>query len=139
MNIKGLNPRAVQILVLLTIFWSCAGKGTPGYEATKLSLEEQEKIAPVTFLEVSGTFRENLIGETVVEGIVKSNASVAKYKDLVLTVNFYTKTDTYLRSEDFILYEFINPGSELEFKIKTSAPEGSEKIGLEVKEAISAN
>ena len=139
MNTKGIITGILQILFLLIIFSSCTGKGTLGYEATKLSLEEQEKIAPVTFLEVSGTFRENLIGETVVEGIVKSNASVAKYKDLVITVIFYTKTDTYLGSEDFILYEFINPGSELEFKIKTSAPEGSEKIGLEVKEAVSVN
>lgn len=139
MNVKNKNTLIVQILLLLTIFWSCTGKGTPGYEATKLSLEEQEKIAPISFLEVSGTFRENLIGETVVEGKVKSTASVAKYKDLVISVIFYTKTNTYLGSEDFVLYEFINPGSEVDFKIKTNAPNGTEQVGLEMKEASSVD
>ena len=139
MNLKNEYIVIVQILLLGTIFWSCTGKGTPGYEATKLSLEEQEKIAPNSFLEVSGTFRENLIGETVVEGKVKSSASVAKYKDLVLSVIFYTKTDTYLGSEDFVLYEFINPGTEVDFKIKTNAPNGTDQIGLEVKEAVSVD
>ena len=139
MNLKNEYIVIVQILLLGTIFWSFTGKGTPGYEATKLSLEEQEKIAPNSFLEVSGTFRENLIGETVVEGKVKSSASVAKYKDLVLSVIFYTKTDTYLGSEDFVLYEFINPGTEVDFKIKTNAPNGTDQIGLEVKEAVSVD
>jgi hypothetical protein len=79
------------IVVIIFLFFNCAGKGTTGYESLKLTIEEQEKMAPLTFLSVDGKLWENLIGQTVIEGDISSSATVAKFKDVVLKVNFYTK------------------------------------------------
>lgn len=75
----------------------------------------------------------------VIEGKLSSSSTIAKYKDVVVNVNFYTKTDTYLSSEEFVVYEFVNPGSEVDFKIKTKAPKGYDKLSLEIIEAKSVD
>jgi hypothetical protein len=127
------------IVVIIFLFFNCAGKGTPGYESLKLTIEEQEKMAPLTFLSVDGKLWENLIGQTVIEGDISSSATVAKFKDAVLKVNFYTKTGTFLGSEDFVVYEFVNPGQSVHFKIKSFGPEASEKIDIKISEAVSVD
>jgi hypothetical protein len=127
------------IVVIIFLFFNCAGKGTPGYESLKLTIEEQEKMAPLTFLSVDGKLWENLIGQTVIEGDISSSATVAKFKDVVLKVNFYTKTGTFLGSEDFVVYEFVNPGQSVHFKIKSFGPEASEKIDVKISEAVSVD
>ena len=106
-------------VIIISLFFNCAGKGTPGYESLKLTIEEQEKMAPLTFLSVDGKLWENLIGQTVIEGDITSSATVAHFKDVVLKVNFYTKTGTFLGSEDFVIYEFVKPGQSTYFKIKS--------------------
>jgi hypothetical protein len=131
--------RNIKFLFLISFLWSCTGNGTPGYESTKLSIEEQEKIIPASFLDIEGKYKENLLGETVIEGKLSSSSTIAKYKDVVVNVNFYTKTDTYLSSEEFVVYEFVNPGSEVDFKIKTKAPKGYDKLSLEIIEAKSVD
>ena len=125
--------------LLNIIFLGCAGKGTPGYESLKLSIEEQEKLAPLTFLNVDGKLWENLIGQTVIEGDITSSATVAKFKDVVLKVNFYTKTGTFLGSEDFVVYDFVNPSQSVHFKIKSFGPESAEKIEIEISKAVSVD
>ena len=127
------------IVVIISLFFNCAGKGSRGYESLKLTIEEQEKMAPLTFLSVEGKLWENLIGQTVIEGDITSSATVAQFKDVVLKVNFYTKTGTFLGSEDFVVYEFVNPGQSVHFKIKSFGPEGSEKIDVKISEAVSVD
>jgi hypothetical protein len=130
---------SLNFVVVFLLLLGCAGKGTPGYESLKLTIEEQEKMAPLTFLSVEGKLWENLIGQTVIEGDITSSATVAQFKDVVLKVNFYTKTGTFLGSEDFVVYEFVNPGQSVHFKIKSFGPEAAEKIDVQISEAVSLN
>jgi hypothetical protein len=124
-------------LIIITLFFNCAGKGSPGYESLKLTIEEQEKMAPLTFLSVEGKLWENLIGQTVIEGDITSSATVAQFKDVVLKVNFYTKTGTFLGSEDFVIYEFVNPGQSVHFKIKSFGPVSAKEVRIEISKAVS--
>jgi|LauGreSBDMM110SN_4_FD.fasta_scaffold26608_2 hypothetical protein len=124
---------------ILFLFFGCVGKGSPGYESLKLTIEEQEKSAPITFLTVDGKLWENLFGQTVIEGDITSSATVAKFKDVVLKVNFYTKTGTFLGSEEFVVYEFVNPGQSVHFKVKSFGPESAEKIDVELSKAVSVD
>lgn len=124
-------------VVIISLFFNCAGKGTPGYESLKLTIEEQEKMAPLTFLSVDGKLWENLIGQTVIEGDITSSATVAHFKDAVLKVNFYSKTGTFLGSEDFVIYEFVKPGQSTHFKIKSFGPASAEDVKIEISKAVS--
>lgn len=121
--------------LLVASMMSCGGKGTPGYEAAKMTLEEQERSSPTSFLTLESKVWINLLDQTVIEGYIGSSATVAKFKDVVLTVNFLTKTDTKIGSKNFIIYEFIFPGQETHFKIKMDAPIGTEKVGLVIDRA----
>jgi len=69
------------------------------YEETKLSLEEQEQRNPLKFIEVDGTYRQNFWGSFVMEGTIRNNATVAVYKDPVITFSFYSKTGSHLGDE----------------------------------------
>jgi len=91
------------ILALATACDSGYADGTSSYDNAKLTLEQQETLYPTSFLTTDGTYRRNLIGEWVMEGSVTSIAAVANYKDVVLTINYYSKTNTLIGSEQHTL------------------------------------
>jgi hypothetical protein len=108
----------------------------PTHEDIKISLEETEKSSPTEFLKANGTYRQNLIDQWVLEGIISNTASLAKYKDVVLRIVYYSKTQTEIGSEEKTLFEYFKPNTQQNFKIKTAGFEGTTSIGFEV---ISAN
>lgn len=129
------RPQILLFVLSSVTLWNCGGNGSPSYEATKMTLEEQEKSSPTSFLTVEGKTWENLIGQTVIEGDIKSSATIARFKDVVLIVTFFTKTDTHLGSETYVIYEFVNPGQLTHFKIKMDAPSATEKIAIDIESA----
>jgi hypothetical protein len=68
---------------------------------------------------------------------ITSAATVAQFKDVELKVNFYTKTGTFLGSEDFVIYEFVKPGQSTHFKIKSFGPASAEDVKIEISKAVS--
>lgn len=113
-------------------------KDSPTYEVTKMSMEEQEKLNPVSFLSTDGTYRKNLLGKWVLEGTISNSATIATYKDVVLNVHFYSKTKTHLGTEKHVIYEFFLAGKAKSFKIKTMGYKGASTVGWDIKSA-SAN
>lgn len=109
------------------------------YEEARLTLEEHERMYPSNFLTTNGTHRKNLLGEWVMEGTVNSTASVAAYKDVVLTISYYSKTETLLGTERQIVYDFFRPGSNVKYKLKSYGIKGAKSIGIEVLNAVPAN
>ena len=104
-----------------------------------MTIEEQEMREPTSFLKSEGTYRSNLIEEWVLEGTISSSATVAKYKDVVLLVNFYSKTKTLIGTERHPIYEYINPGRSINFKIKTNGFDGTESVGWDIESAEAAS
>lgn len=136
-----------MLLSVILILTSC-NQSSPGsydtsssssYQDTKLTLEEKEKQDPLSFLSTDGTYRENLVGQWVLEGTVTNHATIAKYKDVVLTVKFYSKTKTLLGSEKHSIYEYFSAGRTKSFKIKTFGYRGTKSIGWDISRASNAN
>ena len=81
--------RNLIFVLSIIIFTSCdSEKSTnyslePTHEDIKISLEQKEKQSPTDFLNVEGTYRQNLINQWVIEGVITNNASLATYKDVV--------------------------------------------------------
>jgi len=130
----------LRILLLPLLLQACSPgtaytDGTSGTGSLTASIERpktaaelraellaQEQRAPEEYLDVDGTYRRNLIRQLVLEGDIVSKATMATYKDPVLTVTWYSKTKTEIGMEQYPVYEVLNPHGSTHFKLKTSAP-----------------
>ena len=83
-------------------------------------------------LTVTGSDKHNLVGQTVIKGVVSNKATVAVYKDVDLQLDFYSKTGALLETDRETVYETIRPGQSKSFKTKYFAPKGSDSVGLKV-------
>lgn len=71
-----------------------------------------------------------------IRGYIQSTASIARFKDAVLTVSFLTETDTELASSDNFLYKFIEPNSKTDFVITTRVPNATKKFNIRIKTVV---
>ena len=71
-----------------------------------------------------------------IKGYIQNTASIARFKDAVLTVSFLTETDTELGSSDNPLYKFIEPNSKTEFVITTRMPSATKKFNVRIKAIV---
>lgn len=100
-------------------------------EEIKAELGEKENDYPQKYLTViDGTFRKNLIGETVIEGTIKNKATIAVFKDIVIKAEFLAPSGTSLGSEKFTRYETLGPGYDVTFKFKTYAPKEAKNVSI---------
>lgn len=136
--------KSFSFLFIIVFIVSCNNNNTNSndltipstYEEKRKSLAEIEQESPTNFLKVEGTYRTNLVGRWVLEGSIFNTATTARYKDVVLEITYYSKTNTYLGSETKVFYEYFEPNSEKKFKIKVDGYGGTEKIGYNISSAI---
>ncbi len=128
-----------KILVLSFLFsllFSCQnhhpGTGDDGYEKIKENLKEKEGKNPGRFLSVSSKDKHNIIGQTVIKGIIKNNAKVCTFKDIEIELSFFSKTSVLLEKDNETIYEVIPPGEEASFKTKYFAPKGTDSVAITV-------
>ena len=91
-------------------------------EELRQELLSKERQNPSEYLKNQGTWRVNLIGQTVLEGTISNSATLANFKDIVLDVTWLTKTETELKTEQYAVYEFVGAGKTISYKIKVNAP-----------------
>ncbi len=119
-------------------------------EQLRMELKKQEQEDPPKYLVAHGTMSENKVqskAETLfknaefktdgyyIEGTIKNSASVARFKDIVINVEFVSKTGTVIESKDFPFYEFYEPNSTLPFNIHAYPPVDTKNFRLKVKKA----
>ncbi len=102
------------------------------YEQTKETLEETEKKNPVRFLTVTGHDKKNLLGQTVVKGMLNNTAKIASYKDVQIKLSFYSKTKALLEEDVETIFETLAPGKSADFKTKYFAPKGTDSVALKI-------
>lgn len=102
------------------------------YEITKERLLKKEQKNPTGFLIVSGKNKKNVLGQTVVQGIISNKATIAVFKDVELKIYFYSKTHTLLETDKETIFEQLNPGETKNFKTKYFAPKGTDSVAMEV-------
>jgi len=90
------------------------------------NLLKKEQSSPTTYLRGSGTLQENITQQPdlfhhtekdgyIIRGYVRNNATLARYKDVVILINYYTKTRTLLGSKEFFIPDYFNPRSTTNF------------------------
>ena len=152
-------------LFILILFASCNnnnGYSGGGYlssnsntqkspEELKRELKMQEHSAPLTYLSVTGTtMTPNKIRDAglfhgaeydgyMVEGTVRSTATLARFKDAVITLQFLSQTQTVVDSKDYVIYEFFEPNSSKHFSFKVNPPNVTAQYKIILKSATAVN
>jgi transmembrane sensor len=76
---------------------------------------QEEKNNPGAFLTTTYSWRKNQINQSVIEGSIYNNASLAAYTEIVLHVT-YIKPNGTTRNVDLTINEIVYPGKELAYK-----------------------
>ena len=122
----------VGIIILSKIFDKETDTSST-YQESVMTIQEIEATEPVNYLKADGTYNNNFIGDKVkINGVITNSATVTTYKDIIVRVNFYSKTNTLIGTEDYTLYEFYQPNSTQEFKLKVKAYSNVSSLGWEV-------
>ncbi|WP_339611506.1 hypothetical protein [uncultured Planktosalinus sp.] len=110
------------------------------YQEQKMSIEEIESANPVQFLKADGEYNESFWGtELKINGKISNTAKVASYKDVVLKVTYYSKTNSVIGNKEYTVYEIFPPNSIVPFKLSIKNYKDVSSIGWEVVEAIPLN
>ena len=147
------------VFVVCLFFFSCGDSsslsiGDSSREKTPEELREelrkQEMNSPSEYIKLEGvTMKKNLVREagwfrnaeydgSVVEGSIKNTASIARFKDVIIVVEFYSKTETQIGQKEFVLYEYYEPNSNENFRLVVYPPSEMGSYHVSVKNAIPA-
>jgi hypothetical protein len=72
----------------------------------------------------------------IIEGIIHNKASIAAYKDVVLSITFYSKTETAISTEEKTIYEIYSPNTNTSFNLKVYPPDDFNTFSVDLKAAI---
>jgi|LauGreDrversion4_2_1035121.scaffolds.fasta_scaffold252270_1 hypothetical protein len=150
---------SILLLVFCLFMFSCGDSSglitgessrvkTP--EELREELRKQEMNSPSQYVQLEGvTMKRNLVREagwfrsaeydgSVVEGSIKNTASIARFKDVVIVVEFYSKTETQIGQKEFVLYEYYEPNSNKNFRLKVYPPSEMGSYHVSIKNATPA-
>ena len=131
-----LISKTFSCLLLAAFFTACQSGETKtaqdNYQMTKEELKKQEQQSPVSFLEVAGKNKKNLVGQTVIRGKIHNKATLATFKDVEVKLSFYSKTKALLETDKETIFEELSPGVTRDFKTKYFAPKGTDSVAMEV-------
>lgn len=119
-------------------------------EELRLELMSQEQTQPTFYLEAEAKMKEDKVevrkaglfrdaeyapdGHTIFAKIT-NKATIARFKDVVVTITFYSQTETPIESKEFTIYEYFEPNTTKSIDLKVYPPEAMSKFGIEVKGA----
>ena len=105
----------VALLCILITLSNCNNSGSSSQkspEELRMELKLLEQSRPADYLSVSANYHENFWGDKIKAKCTFINkASIAAYKDVVIKVIYYSKTNTELGSKDYTVYELFSPSS----------------------------
>ena len=104
------------------------------YNKSKESLAEKEKSSPLSFLTITGSDKKNLVGQTVIKGLIKNSASVCAYKDVRIKMLFY-KDGTLVANHEQVMEEAVKANNDLTFKSRYKTPKGTDSVALSIMSA----
>jgi hypothetical protein len=124
-----MKPYLKLFILVPFILFSCSGRShvrQKSPEELRFELKLSEQANPTKYLTVKYSMDFKILaGQDVINGTIFNSASIAKFKDVVLTVTNITATDTELKSDDFAVYKFVEPNTKTDFEIRTTSPAGT--------------
>jgi len=107
------------------------------YEDKIVSISQLEDMQPTDFLTLEGNYNKSFWGtEFKVKGNIVNNATVADYKDIIIRITFYSKTNTVIGTRENKLYEVYPPNSTTPFQFNVKNYKDVNSISCEIVEAI---
>jgi hypothetical protein len=136
---KYVSMKTLLFIFVLPLVVACSSGGNSEadlrkYEETKEKLAQREIENPINFLRVVAEKNKNLIGQTVVKGVVENTASVASYRDIRLKLLYY-KQGQLVENHEEEYNATIPPNNKMEFKAKYFTPKGTDSIAVSVMKA----
>ncbi len=127
----------VIMLLLINKFNGSGSSSGESYEQKVMTVEEIERLTPTDFLSASGTYKETFWGDKFkVNCVITNKATVATYKDAVVRITYYSKTQTALGSKDYTVYEIFPPTSTKTVELKIDNYKDVGSLGWDVISAI---
>ncbi|MCY7421051.1 MAG: hypothetical protein LH478_04830 [Chitinophagaceae bacterium] len=125
--------------LLICCLLSCGGnasseKDIEKYEATKVQLAKRETKFPVEFLTINSTNKRNLIGQTVVKGVIKNAATVTAYKKVRIKLLYYSQGQLVENHEE-VYDDVILPNNQHVYKAKYFTPKNTDSVGVSIMSA----
>lgn len=153
------------ILIFATLFVSVLNSCNNGSssserpktaEELKMELKLQEEQNPLSYLDDNnvtlqqqnkkikngGLFRdpEYAPDGAIIEGDFINSATLAKFKDIIVKVSFFSQTKTLIEEKQYVLYEYYNPHSTKHFTMKIDVlPQAYHSFSFEVTGATVVN
>lgn len=107
------------------------------YTESIMTIGEMEAADPSTYLDATGTYKTTFLGDKLkINGIIENKATVTNYKDVIVEVIFYSKTDSEIAREQYTIYDFFGPNTKKEFKLKVNNYSNVKTIGWDVVSAV---
>ena len=135
-----MNKLPVVLILALLFMAGCKNDSDSisidNYEKGKTTVAEIEEKSPERFLAVSGNNKKNLVGQTVIKGVIINNAKVKSFKDVRIKLSFYSKTGALLEEDQEVIYETIEPGASKSFKSKYFAAKGTDSVAMKILTAV---
>ncbi|MBG25930.1 MULTISPECIES: hypothetical protein [Croceibacter] len=106
----------------------------------KMELQMQENNSPMEYMKLENvTMSKNKIKDAglfssakydgyLITGQAINTATMAKYKDLKIRIEIYSKTKTVIDNNTYVLYEFYQPNSRKDFTLKVNPPNAMESF-----------
>ena len=128
--------KSIVIIFITCLFsFACNNVSDKEYENSKEKMLEKEKENPVDFLAVTHTGKRNLIGQTVVRGVIMSKANVCSYENVRVKMLYYNKEGALVENHEEVIEGVVAPKSILNFKTKYFTPKGTDSVVLSIMEA----
>ncbi len=141
--------KCLLVFATLVIFFiSCETKSEQPKTAEELKeeLKLQEQINPTMYLTASASLGENITQKPnlfhhtktdgyILKGKIKNSSTVAKFKDVVVTISYLSETGSAIETKEYIMYKFFNPSSETDYEYKVYPPAGFKNFSVVVNSA----
>ena len=94
-----------------------------------------EKQFPEEYVTGQIKMRRNFIDEIIVEGSVRNIATSTVYKDVVLRVNYLSKSGAVLYTKDYPICETLEPNVPAKFKFKNPSSQQVDRVSAKILKA----
>lgn len=106
-------------------------------------LLRKERSTPLLYLGSKNVRMEEKIlsfkRKATISGTIKNSATLAKFKDVNVRVDFYSKTNSVIESQRFVLYNYFPPQSDVTFSLEVIYPKAYISFGLVIEGATPVN
>lgn len=118
--------------------------------ATKPAVQEemnyeslvQEKDSPLLFMAVEAKIKQadesTNKKNCVVYGTISNTAMQTRFKDVTITIKYYSSENDLIESGEVIIYKLYEPNTRTKFEVPVVVPDSMQTIEVEVKDAKAA-